>query len=100
MKKQKAIQEYSDEALSGKRDYNTLALGIAYNQLKELEFSCEHCNKRFRKKDNPCLELKNRHQIRITKKRVSFTCPCHLGWILSLSKKEIPFIFNLNLDKK
>lgn len=99
-KMNKAISTFSDEAISDNRNYEIMDLGISFNQLKNLDFGCTHCNVNvYNLKNKPLIKIIDRHKITITKNLVSFTCPAHGGWSLSLKKKDIPYVGNLNLDK-
>lgn len=71
-------------------------LWLATSKYKEnliINASCFHCfvdlcipyNKI--KKDYS--ETRERHNLKINKKSVSFTCPCHGGKIVNVSKKEL-----------
>jgi len=90
----KAIDVYKNPE---NEDYEKSSLGISYNQKGDIDFFCPHCNLNINLKNKIKKKTIDGHKINITKESVSFKCPCHGGWILSLKKKDIGKVLDLNL---
>ena len=95
MNEAKNEYELNGEGIWDCDDDITLCLSV--DQYGNIASGCNHCGVYFAETEEPHTKTVDYHKLTISKNRVSFTCPCHGGWRLSLNKSELPTVGTIDL---